>query len=143
MTELLIRRRKGMSSLKEMPVLQDGPPPGGFPAVRYARKIPNSGPGGVAVFLVSAAVISYGFYQVGQGNMKRRALKQEKYEARKAILPFIQAEEDARFLRDRQKFLDEEAEIMANVPGWKVGASVYNSERWRAPASIRIYADYQ
>eukprot|EP00250_Pteridium_aquilinum_P000042 c10056_g1_i1 orf=285-623(-) len=71
------------------------------------------------------------------------ALKQEKYEARKAILPFIQAEEDARFLRDRQKFLDEEAEIMANVPGWKVGASVYNSERWRAPASIRIYADYQ
>lgn len=72
MTELLIRRKKGMSSVKEMPVLQDGPPPGGFPSVRYARRIPNSGPGGVAVFLVSAVVISYGFYQVGQGNRKRR-----------------------------------------------------------------------
>ena len=48
-----------------------------------------------------------------------------------------------RFVRDRQKFLDEEAKIMANVPGWKVGASVYNSQRWRAPAVTKISADYQ
>ncbi|MCO5576244.1 hypothetical protein L7F22_030053 [Adiantum nelumboides] len=72
MTELLIRRRKGMTSVKDMPVLQDGPPPGGFPAIRYARRIPSSGPGGVSIFVVSSAVVFYGLYQVGQGNKKRR-----------------------------------------------------------------------
>lgn len=143
MTEVIIRRRKGMTSVQDLPVLQDGPPPGGFPPVRYSRKIPNSGPGGVAVFLVSSVVISWGLYQVGQGNRKRRALKQEKFTARQATLPFIQAEEDAGFVRNRQKFLDEEARIMANVPGWKVGESVYNSGKWLPPATTKIYADYQ
>lgn len=72
MTEVTIRNQRGMTSVKEMPILQDGPPPGGFPAVRYARRIPNSGPGGAAVFLVSSLVIGFGFYQVGQGNIHRR-----------------------------------------------------------------------
>lgn len=143
MTEVIIRRKKGMTSVHEMPILQDGPPPGGFPPVRFARRIPNSGPGGVAVFLVSAGIISYGLYQVGQGNLKRRVLKQEKFDARQAILPFLQAEEDARFVREHQKFLDEEAKIMADVPGWKVGETVYNSGRWLPPAATKIYADYQ
>lgn len=74
MTEAAIRSQKGMTSVKEMPILQDGPPPGGFPAVRYARRIPNSGPGGAAVFLVSSLIIGFGFYQVGQGNIYRRYL---------------------------------------------------------------------
>jgi hypothetical protein len=61
-----------MTSVKELPVLQDGPPPGGFPAVRYARRIANTGPSGVTVLLVSSAVIGWGMYQVGQGNIYRR-----------------------------------------------------------------------
>jgi len=72
MTETTIRGHKGMTSVKEMPVLQDGPPPGGFPAVRYGRRIANSGPSGAAVLLVSSAVIGWGMYQVGQGNIYRR-----------------------------------------------------------------------
>ena len=159
MTETTIRGQKGMTSVKEMPVLQDGPPPGGFPAVRYARRIANSGPSGVTVLLVSSVVIGWGMYQVGQGNIYRRCaflscdddagsvegrcallepesanelkcifsgsygvvtagisllrtcalnhilccpycrgLKAEKLAARQAILPLIQAEEDARFV---------------------------------------------
>ncbi|VVA90006.1 unnamed protein product [Arabis nemorensis] len=35
-------------------------------------------------------------YQVGQGNKIPRALKEEKYAARQAILPILQAEEDER-----------------------------------------------
>ncbi|MCO5575830.1 hypothetical protein L7F22_029635 [Adiantum nelumboides] len=100
------------------------------PLSRYARRIPSSSLGGVSIFVVSSAVVFYGLYQVGQGNKKRRAYKMEKFEARKTILPFIQAEEDAR-------------QIMANVPGWKVGESVYNSKKWRPPARTKIYADYQ
>ncbi|CAM6107027.1 unnamed protein product [Calypogeia fissa] len=141
MTEVTIRNQKGMTSVKEMPVLQDGPPKGGFPAVRYARRIPNSGPGGVAVFLVSSFVIGFGFYQVGQGNLYRRFLKEEKHAAREAILPLIQAEEDANFVKARRAQLEEEKELMAHVPGWKVGENVYNSGRWVPPSNGKLMVD--
>lgn len=50
-----------------MPVVQDGPPPGGFPSVRIARRIPSTGPGGFTLFAVSASVMAYGFYLVRNG----------------------------------------------------------------------------
>ncbi|MCO5603910.1 hypothetical protein L7F22_058065 [Adiantum nelumboides] len=59
-----------------------------------------------------------------------RAYKLEKFEARKTILPFIQAEEDARYIRDRQRWLEEEATIMANVPGWKAVIANGPFEKW-------------
>jgi len=141
MTEASIRGQKGMASVKDMPVLQDGPPPGGFPAVRYARRIANSGPSGLTVLLVSSVVIGWGMYQVGQGNIHRRGLKAEKIAARQAILPLIQAEEDARFVREKEKLLEEEAKVMANVVGWKVGENVYNSGRWMPPATGKLGMD--
>lgn len=39
-----------LQSVKDMPVVQDGPPPGGFPAVRYARRVPSTGPSGITLF---------------------------------------------------------------------------------------------
>jgi GRIM-19 protein len=39
-------------------MVQDGPPPGGFPSVRYARRLPSMGPTGPTLFLVSGAVMS-------------------------------------------------------------------------------------
>ena len=53
-----------LQSIKDMPVVQDGPPPGGFPSVRIARRIPSTGPGGFTLFAVSASVMAYGFYLV-------------------------------------------------------------------------------
>lgn len=72
MTESLVRNKPGMASIKEMPVLQDGPPPGGFAPVRYARRIPTSGPSATAIFLTTFGAFAYGMYQVGQGNKVRR-----------------------------------------------------------------------
>ena len=51
---------------------QDGPRPGGFPPVRYRRDMATRGPSGFAMFFASAAVITYGMYTVGQGNIMRR-----------------------------------------------------------------------
>lgn len=51
-------------------MVQDGPPAGGFPSVRYARRLPATGPKGPTLFLASAAVMAYGFYLV----CHRRAL---------------------------------------------------------------------
>jgi NADH dehydrogenase (ubiquinone) 1 alpha subcomplex subunit 13 len=79
-----------------MPVLQDGPPPGGFPAVRYARRVPSTGPGGFTLFAVGGLVMAWGFVKVGQTNQERRANKGEARDARRALAPFLQAEEDRR-----------------------------------------------
>ncbi|KAL3726786.1 hypothetical protein ACJRO7_031652 [Eucalyptus globulus] len=135
MTEAMIRKKPGMVSVKDMPVLQDGPPPGGFAPVRYARRIPNTGPSATAIFLAAFGAFSWGMYQVGQGNKIRRALKEEKYAARRAILPVLQAEEDERFVKEWKKYLEYEAEVMKDVPGWKVGESVYHSGRWVPPST--------
>ncbi|MBA0725153.1 hypothetical protein Golax_021758 [Gossypium laxum] len=64
-----------------------------------------------------------------------RALKEEKFAARRAVLPVLQAEEDERFVKEWKKYLEYEAEVMKDVPGWKVGENVYNSGRWMPPAT--------
>ncbi|KAM0056546.1 hypothetical protein Hdeb2414_s0006g00219611 [Helianthus debilis subsp. tardiflorus] len=71
MTEAAIRNKPGMASVKDMPLLQDGPPPGGFAPVRYARRIPSKGPSAVAIFLAAFGAFSWGMYQVGKGNKIR------------------------------------------------------------------------
>ena len=53
-----------MQSIKDMPVVQDGPPPGGFPSIRYARRLPSTGPTGFTLFAVGTAVMAFGFYRV-------------------------------------------------------------------------------
>ena len=40
-----------------------------------------------------------------------------------------------RFVKEWKKYLEDEARIMKNVPGWKVGESVYHSGRWVPPAT--------
>ena len=53
-----------VQSVKDMPVVQDGPPPGGFPSIRYARRLPSTGPTGFTLFAVATAVMAFGFYRV-------------------------------------------------------------------------------
>mmetsp|Transcript_15730 Transcript_15730/g.44016 ORF Transcript_15730/g.44016 Transcript_15730/m.44016 type:complete len:144 (-) Transcript_15730:197-628(-) len=142
MTEWLHRGGAGMKSIKDLQVLQDGPPPGGFPSVRIARRIPNTGPSGAAIFGIGALVMSYGFYLVGQTNIQRRADRAEKEAARRALVPLLQAEEDRRYLAERKALLEKEAEIMKDVPGWKVGASVINSTRWLPPTNFKDGTQY-
>ena len=63
-----------MQSIKELPVLQDAPPPGGFPSIRIERRLPNTGPTGVAIFAAVTAIVGYGFYQA-RGIAASRACK--------------------------------------------------------------------
>lgn len=48
-------------------------------------------PSNVAQSAVGAAIMAYGFYKVGQSNRERRAIKAANYEARAALVPFLQA----------------------------------------------------
>ncbi|KIY95459.1 NADH:ubiquinone oxidoreductase B16.6 subunit [Monoraphidium neglectum] len=63
MTEVL---KRGFPSAKDLPILQDTPPPGGFPAIRIDRRLPSTGPTGVTIFAVGAAVSAYGYYKIYQ-----------------------------------------------------------------------------
>eukprot|EP00775_Hariotina_reticulata_P006878 gene6878-7094_t len=52
MTETLKRGYPGMKSVKDMPIVQDMPPVGGFPSIRIQRQLPSTGPTGIALFTV-------------------------------------------------------------------------------------------
>mmetsp|Transcript_4179 Transcript_4179/g.12093 ORF Transcript_4179/g.12093 Transcript_4179/m.12093 type:complete len:147 (+) Transcript_4179:284-724(+) len=136
MTEFLRRGTPGMTSVSDMLVKQDGPPPGGFPSVRYARRLPATGPTGPTLFLVTGVVMAYGFYLVGQTNIEGRKVKQEKYEARKALVPVLQAEEDRRYVKVARAFHEQEAALMKNEKDWKVGESVYSTGKWMKPPQL-------
>jgi len=53
-----------LQSVKDMPIVQDMPPVGGFPSIRIQRQLPSTGPTGIAIFTVGAAVMAYGYYNV-------------------------------------------------------------------------------
>lgn len=123
-------------SVKDLPIVQDGPPPGGFPAVRYARRIPSTGPAGATLFAVGAAVMAFGFYRVGQGNRHRREVRREKVARREALYPVLQAEEDRAWVARKAAAEEKERELMKGVEGWEAGKSVYSpGARWVPPAA--------
>ena len=43
-----------------------------------------------------------------------------------------------RVLRAMKAFEEEEAQIMKDVPDWKVGESVYNTEKWIPPLPCQM-----
>ena len=65
MTEVLLRG-PGVRSVKDLPVKQDLAPPGGYPSIRYGRRLVNTGPTGATIFAVITGMTVYGFYQVRQ-----------------------------------------------------------------------------
>jgi NADH dehydrogenase (ubiquinone) 1 alpha subcomplex subunit 13 len=74
--------------------------------------------------------IAYGYYRVGVCNKERSGEKLLEREARYAMAPVLQAEEDRWYLEREKEIMKREAEIMKDVPGWKVGEPVYFTRRW-------------
>ncbi|RIA87346.1 hypothetical protein C1645_726575 [Glomus cerebriforme] len=116
------------------PQIQDLPRPGGFPAVQYKRNIPRRGPSGLALFTGITAISALGFYWMTQTILESRELKREKNWSRIHLIPMLQAEFDRDTYRRAQASLQREAEIMKDVPDWKIGESVYNSKRYVPPS---------
>uniref|UniRef100_A0A7S1FYH9 NADH dehydrogenase [ubiquinone] 1 alpha subcomplex subunit 13 n=1 Tax=Corethron hystrix TaxID=216773 RepID=A0A7S1FYH9_9STRA len=112
------------------PFVQDMPPKGGYPKIRTARHLPNRGPPGWALWSGTALLISYGFYQVGQGNQRRTREKMAILRQREEMVAELQAETDQEYAKREAKLLQVEAEIMKDVKGWKVGESPYFSGVW-------------
>ena len=96
---------------------------------RFAKKVPGS-----VIWGTVAAMFAYGMYKVHQGNVQTREQRKERRELRVVLAPYLQAEEDIRFLKARREAKQIEAEIMREVPGWDVNKGVYHNESiWVKP----------
>ncbi|XP_061551142.1 NADH dehydrogenase [ubiquinone] 1 alpha subcomplex subunit 13 [Phycodurus eques] len=120
-------------------VKQDMPPPGGYATFDYKRNLPKRGLSGYSMFGIGIGVMIFGYWRIFKWNRERRRLQIEEMEARIAMMPLMQAEQDRRNLRLLRENLEEEAILMKDVLGWKVGESVYHTERWVAPLSEELF----
>ncbi|KAM7134667.1 NADH dehydrogenase [ubiquinone] 1 alpha subcomplex subunit 13 [Macrochelys suwanniensis] len=120
-------------------VKQDMPPPGGYGPIDYKRHLPRRGLSGYSLFAIGIGSLLLGYYNLVKWNRERRRLLIEDLETRIALLPLLQAETDRRTLRLLRENLEEEAKIMKDVPGWKVGESVFHTDRWVPPTADELY----
>ncbi|KAL2096788.1 hypothetical protein ACEWY4_005995 [Coilia grayii] len=120
-------------------VMQDMPPPGGYGPIQYKRNLPARGFSGYTMFGIGIGIMIFGYWRIAKWNRERRKLLIEDLETRIALLPLLQAESDRRSLRVMRENLEEEAVIMKDVPGWKVGESVFYTERWVSPTNEELY----
>ncbi|KAJ1991435.1 hypothetical protein H4R33_001356 [Dimargaris cristalligena] len=117
---------------------QDIGAPGKYPAFRYQRYLPKRGPSGAALFLGLLGVVSFGMYHHLESKKEWRELKREKIWSRLHLVPLLQAEQDRDTYRREEAMKAREAEIMKDVPGWEVGKSVYNTDRY-VPRTVPLY----
>ncbi|XP_066491624.1 NADH dehydrogenase [ubiquinone] 1 alpha subcomplex subunit 13 [Tiliqua scincoides] len=120
-------------------VKQDMPPPGGYGPIDYKRHLPRRGLSGYSMFAIGIGTLIFGYYSIVKWNRERRRLNIEDLETRIALFPLLMAEDDRRTLRILRQNLDEEAKIMKDVPGWKVGESRFNTTRWVPPTEDELF----
>merc|ERR1712183_849980 len=125
----------GSEYFQKLPYKQDIAPAGGYKKIVTGRNIPVRIPlSGVKLGLAVGAVTALGWYNVYYGLKQVRVMKRERTIAELSITPLLQAEKDREYLRKMVADLEEEALIMADVPGWVVGESTYHDkEGWKAP----------
>jgi NADH dehydrogenase (ubiquinone) 1 alpha subcomplex subunit 13 len=117
---------------------QDMPPPGGYPPLDISKRLPGPRMSGVGLIALVGGVMAVGFYKVAQGNQERRGWKNEKRDIRASLLPYLQAEEDARFVQVWDKRVEQEGRIMKGVEGWIPGQNVYETGVWMPPGDNRF-----
>uniref|UniRef100_A0A8C0GKL8 NADH dehydrogenase [ubiquinone] 1 alpha subcomplex subunit 13 n=1 Tax=Chelonoidis abingdonii TaxID=106734 RepID=A0A8C0GKL8_CHEAB len=90
-------------------------------------------------FAIGIGSLLLGYYNLVKWNRERRCLQIEEMETHIALFPLLLAELDRRTLRLLLENLGEEAKIMKDVPGWKVGESVFHTDRWVPPTPNELY----
>lgn len=103
------------------PPVQDMPPAGGYKAFNYKRVQMKP--------ILSAKMLFAGYVAVSAGayyifRLTDKKIGREEIEMRSCqnvMMPIVIAERDREYLKQIRRNRDEEAKLMANVPGWKVG----------------------
>lgn len=103
------------------PPVQDLPPTGGYNPISFKRVQLKP--------ILSARLLALGYVTISAGAMYIYYLTDKKVtreevemrSCRNVLLPIVMAERDREYLKQIRRNRDEEAKLMANVPGWKVG----------------------
>merc|ERR1712042_403532 len=110
---------------------------GVFSKSSLQTRLTTRGPSGIAIMLGGLGVMALGWTQIISWNRKARDLGREQAVARLSLLPLLQAEQDRINMKKMKDNLEMERLIMADVPDWEVGKSVYYTERWVHPKTIQ------
>mmetsp|Transcript_17568 Transcript_17568/g.36697 ORF Transcript_17568/g.36697 Transcript_17568/m.36697 type:complete len:133 (+) Transcript_17568:87-485(+) len=108
--------------------VQDMPRKGGFPSVRYKQIVPRRGPPGIVIVGGAIAVTLYGLYNHVERKHEDRFNKLGDFSGRYERGFLIQAREKVDADRLKAKLVDQERQIMANVPGWVAGKNTYYTQ---------------
>lgn len=126
--------------------VQDMPPEGGYNAFNYKRvplkpilstKLLFGG------YIAITAASSYIYYltmkEITRDEVEMRS-------CRNVMMPVLIAERDRKYLKQLRKNRDDEAKLMANVPGWEVGTwygePIYTTrpkDEWNDPRMEEFY----
>lgn len=107
--------------MSTVPPVQDLPPEGGYKPFNFKRvplkpilnaKLLFGG------YLAISGAATYMFYLTDKKITREEV---EMRSCRNVMLPILIAERDREYLKQVRRNRDEEARLMANVPGWKVG----------------------
>lgn len=128
------------------PPIQDLPPPGGYNPINFKRVQLKP--------ILSSKMLFFGYLGVSAGAMYMyyltdRKINREEIEmrsCRNVLLPIVLAEQDREYLKQIRRNRDDEAKLMANVPGWVVGTwfgePVYKTikgSEWVDPSMQEFY----
>ena len=100
-----------------------------FEVTDFSRKLPTRGPSGLTLYLGMLLISGWGFYRFGQGVHIENQCVREERKRRMALIPFLQAEQDRKYLRWEKLEDEAEEKIMKDVPGWEPMRSTFYT-RW-------------
>ncbi|MCJ1305498.1 hypothetical protein MMC08_008312 [Hypocenomyce scalaris] len=106
---------------------QDLPPSEGYDPVQYRRNLPARGFRPSYYLFAVGAIMTYGFYRLGQGVREHNELAREKMWSRIHLIPLLQAEEDRDLVRRHYAERAREKALMGSE------TDVYNSGRFVRP----------
>lgn len=128
------------------PPIQDMPPDGGYSRIHFKRVPLKPILSSKLLFggYVSVSLAALYMYYLTDKKINREEV--EMRASRHAIFPLLQAERDRAYMKQVRRNRDEEAKLMANVPGWVVGTwfgePVYKSipkDTWIDPLILEFY----
>ncbi|CAJ0927516.1 unnamed protein product, partial [Mesorhabditis belari] len=132
--------------MAETGLRQEMPPQGGYQKFNFHRTFPKLVWRPYLAISVGTAITLVGSYYALWRKKWYITEKFEDVELNTAMQPFLTAERDRYWLKLLAKNRDLEAEIMKDVPGWKVGTwygePVYFTigEKWWDPTPIEVFA---
>jgi len=116
-----------MTSLSSLHMVEETgrKPPDVLGEAFFKRQLPRRGPSSATLFIIGAISIAFGFYTVYASLPFQMHLESERQKRRMLIVPFLQAEEDRKYVEELENLYKKESEIMKDRSDWKVGGSPY------------------